>query len=401
MMGCGSPLRSGGAVKCAFVVSLLVCISTAYVAGLDHNPAENANDTVNTLIRGVAHREDLVESLSGSGVMYCTYSTEQLKAEAQYRRKHDLKPRAMSLRGAQVVVFHIRDNKWRIEVVDLEISGFNEWGILKDEPITGGGEHQCAFVDPHMLYCSDGEKLYWWWPHINQGKVEAFRPAAQRVGPVWRLRAWLTLGLGGQRYSSESLQELGTFEFVGSESISGYDCYRISRHHIGSIGPFRCSVCVAPEAGFAIVEWEELLAFSGGDGPRGLRQVWRVRNLEKVAPGLWLPSQTVYFMYMYSPQSGWEWRKTLEMHFDDLQVNQHGDHDAFALQFPIGAGVEYDEGGRTRWRRVGDPVIARQRHQDYAPPPHDVYSDTATIEDEFPDNLWNSWMEGQGVGNTR
>jgi len=46
-------------------------------------------------------------------------------------------------------------------------------------------------------------------------------------------------------------------------------------------------------------------------------------------------------------------------------------------------------------------LIARQKHQDYAPPPHDVYSDSATLEDKFPDNLWNSWIKRQGVGNTR
>jgi len=370
--------------------SILVSL---FISGESSTSSQKDGDTVRTLIRGVTYRESLIDSLAGYATMYCTYSSEQLRAESEYLEKHDLSGTDLAVRGAQRVRFCIKGSQWRIEVVDFEVSGFNEWGIAEDQPAASGKDTSSPSDDPRLVYCSDGERLYWWWPHINQGKIEPFRPVAAWRAPVWMVRAWLTLGLGARDYSSEFLKELGAFDLRGSVLISGHECYRIVNHHIGPMGPARYSVAIAPDAGFAIMEWDKALAFRSNEQIRGLKQVWRVLELQKVSEDLWLPKRTAYFKYMYTPQGGWTWRETLDMKFDQVEVNHCADESPFSLKFPMGTTIEHEHG--TRWTNVGGLVFARKDYQRYAPPPHDATRGGPSIEDEFPEKLWNSWLQEQ------
>lgn len=180
-----------------------------------------------TLVRGVQYRDARVLTLSGQATQHGRHSDATVEAFSYLRREGAaVGAPTTPIRAENLfrLAFDVRGECCRLEALELLPCGVNEWkteaydGKLVGE--VGDGERR-----PSVLIVSDGERVWTHWPWTSRGEISHF-PSRARVGD--QLMRMLTLKFESASRAGDTLARLKEVRVLGSETISGISCWKLS-----------------------------------------------------------------------------------------------------------------------------------------------------------------------------
>ena len=295
-----------------------------------------------TLVRGVQYRDARVLTLSGQATQHGRHSDATVEAFSYLRREGAaVGAPTTPIRAENLfrLAFDVRGECCRLEALELLPCGVNEWkteaydGKLVGE--VGDGERR-----PSVLIVSDGERVWTHWPWTSRGEISHF-PSRARVGD--QLMRMLTRKFESASRAGDTLARLKEVRVLGSETISGISCWKLSGTPPEVAGGLQCRVTawVATDHGYSIMRWEFAARGETSGKLFSQRDVISVLALKQIDDELWLPSDTTANMYQYGTETDSAWRETKHCVFDDLRVNTDLDAGVFApVRFPLGTWVD-------------------------------------------------------------
>lgn len=292
---------------------------------------ESPEDVIRTIQHGVAHRQELITSLSGW-------------ATVRYHRPH---PERLGLpeteesgpRGNYEVVrvkFAWSSDRWRIESAGVVSGGWGEWVLLG----AGEGWRDCERRPSQALSVCDGETVVAFGSTRPEARVAPRDSDASRLGQSHALQLRRILLLDPVVTPAEELVRMGAPRVVGHEAVDGVDCLVCETTHLApkTQAPILLRIWCAPSLGFAVVRVENAVA-DRDDATRGFARRVMGADWQELSPGVWLPRLTRWEEYVYGPTFDDPLTEVREARMEYLTANTDISAECALPQFPVGTFV--------------------------------------------------------------
>jgi hypothetical protein len=354
----------------------LAAVVALLAAGL-HSPAEEPVDPLLAqLLAGLLERDARLGEFRLECTMRSALSERMLQIERDEPARLGIqlpegerKLQSRSLHKCRVLV---RGERFIQEVAVLVGSGTSEWGMGARDAGPMREEGDDIYRLPSSLQVDDGQTRTTLhsggWANVRPSDPRARRAA---LGPVLgSLLVWVARAPAGE-YVKEHIAEV---RVEGPVDLRGEVCYRLlcATDRPEAIGPQRLDLWIAPELGYAVIQFESLLLERDAKGG-GNRWVEQGLDLREVAPGLWLPSRVVAHQYGYWDDGTGAVMTTWELTLDDFEENPAGPPDSeFTSHLPLGTRVSTGPPlGAVFDRYMGDTERAFAEFEKWVPPEAD------------------------------
>jgi len=278
--------------------------------------------TAETLVRGVENWCRSVPEIGGNAEVHVYFSPLAAASVAESEANEPTlapgepasrpKPGPYGQEELYWCAFDLSEHSLRVRLAEIVSSGFNTWRMPQAGPASTASPTRIeAEGSPVACFLSDEERTVQYDP--------------RRLGPSGKLREALMLSASGESLGEE-LRRLLHGAYVGptrrvavegEQVVAGLRCRRLNLEYETDWATAYWSVWVAPERGYMPVAFQSLLTDNNQPGC-GRRYYRQVINIQEIGEGVYVPSETVEWVFIYRPQRPSNWHRVQRVCFQNL-----------------------------------------------------------------------------------
>jgi len=377
-----------------FVLLLGLAACTHVQVRADAPLPRGYDDRAETLARGVDAWGKAIETVEGLATAQIYISDREIEAQKRddaATTSGDPPKAVYTNSGLCVCRFFVGPDRWQCELAEPVPCGANPWGMpvrgMNGRPLV---EVESAAGCPVGYSVSDGKKVMEYNAAIGVASVRAYALGADEGLPMDAVRASLLLTAASaplgrslrrlihSEYSSRPTQLVTVTEH---DLVDETDCWRLGIYFGVDWGALvRYRVWVSPQRGYMPMAFESLIV-EGNNRCSGLRGYTRVVSAQEVAPGLWLPTQTLFSVSAHEPDRPSNWWRIYRVRYDDLRIN--GPDATFDLVPPLGTRVQDERPDHADVHQLGQLDRALREYKETDPPELDAERDGPLTGHEF------------------
>ncbi len=315
----------------------------------EQNLSPGWNENAETLARGVDAWCKSVGTIEGIATVEVFVSQREIIAQkevAEYGVVGPVSHTRYTSRGLNVCRFFLGAGEWHCELAEIVPCGINPWGMaLKGSQGKELTEVSSAEDCPVSYSISDGQKVILYNAAFGLADIKDYEEQDCYGQPMRSIRRALLLTERKFPFGEMLLQRLHNehdsqptelVRAVPGDAIDTVNCWRLEIYFRSGGSLIRYSVWIAPDRGYMPMAFESL-GVDDETRDKGMRHCTRVVAAEEVAPGIWVPTESIYAWYVYEPRRESNWYRMFRVGFSDLRVNVR--QQTFDVLPPLGTSV--------------------------------------------------------------